>query len=315
MYPPRFNGQKEEPAYETLMHAVNGFNPWCDVYITVSPYRAKPGTIIKVHGGLHKFDASDYRSSGGLWQHGTHTFVASGEPGKPIAIVAAGDGEVIFDGNGCDNLFNIMAADYLYFEGLTIRDTRIAFHGGFQGVKGCKGLTVKRCRIENVAYGVLAQDGRSTDFYIADNIFIGRNAPDQFHPTAGDAYGRSAAGDAVNLAGSGHVVCYNYCAQFWDCLNVFTGCLADPALGQQALAIDFYNNDLHQYLRQLYRGRRQHAQHPVPAQPLFQRDGRAVVLATGLSRADILDSQRRVQRVWRHDGVQGGQRRQHRRLP
>jgi hypothetical protein len=48
----------------------------------------------------------------------------------------------------------------------------------------------------------------------------------------------------VNLAGQGHVVCYNRCENFWDVLNVFTNCLADPQLGQQARAIDFYNNDL-----------------------------------------------------------------------
>jgi hypothetical protein len=49
----------------------------------------------------------------------------------------------------------------------------------------------------------------------------------------------------VNLAGQGHVVCFNRCENFWDVLNVFTNCLADPAFGQQARAIDFYNNDLY----------------------------------------------------------------------
>jgi hypothetical protein len=41
------------------------------------------------------------------------------------------------------------------------------------------------------------------------------------------------------------VVCFNRCENFWDVLNVFTNCLADPAFGQQARAIDFYNNDLY----------------------------------------------------------------------
>ena len=37
--------------------------------------------------------------------------------GRPIVIKAAGDGEVIFDGDGAQNLFNLMAANYNYFEG------------------------------------------------------------------------------------------------------------------------------------------------------------------------------------------------------
>ncbi len=246
VYPPGYKGEKEEPAYRSIMHAVNGFHTWCDCYQMVHPNAAKPGTTIKLHAGLYRAEWDNYRdNSFGLWQHGTYTLIPDGEPGKPIAIVAAGDGEVILDANGADTFFNIMAADYLYFEGLTIKNTRIAFHGGVQGVMGCKGLTVKNCKIENVGYGILAQDGRSTDFYIADNIIIGRNAPDQLHPDAGRAWGRSNAGYAVNLSGSGHVVCYNYTAQFWDCINVFTNALADPELNQQAYAIDFYNNDIH----------------------------------------------------------------------
>ncbi|MFW6286984.1 MAG: hypothetical protein ACOC29_03485, partial [Candidatus Sumerlaeota bacterium] len=245
VYPPGYKGEKEQPAYQSIMHAVNGFHTWCDCYQMVHPNAAKPGTTIKLHAGTYRAHWDNYRDGLGLWQHGSYTLVADGEAGKPIAIVAAGDGEVILDGNGADVFFNIMAADYLYFENLTIRNTRIAFHGGLQGVMGCKGLTVKNCKIENVGYGVLAQDGRSSDFYIADNIIIGRNAPDQLHPNAGGAWGRSEAGYAVNLSGTGHVVCYNYTAQFWDCINVFTNALADPELGQQAYAIDFYNNDIH----------------------------------------------------------------------
>jgi hypothetical protein len=109
---------------------------------------------------------------------------------------------------------------------------------------GCKGLTVKGCRLEHVQYGVLAQEGRSTDFYIADNVIIGRNPSDRFNPESGGAWGRTKAGYAVNLAGQGHVVCYNRAENFWDVLNVFTNSLPDPAFGQQSRSIDFYNNEL-----------------------------------------------------------------------
>ncbi len=199
VYPPDWKGPKEEPAYKGIMHAVNGFHTWCDNYQTVHPNRAEPGTIIKLHAGTYKADRSNYRDNVGLWLHGTRTLVADGLPDKPIAIVAAGDGDVIIDGDDSDVLFNIMAADYLHFEGLILRNARIAFHGGFQGVMGCKGLTVKHCRIEQVQYGVLAQDGRSTDFYIADNVIIGRNPADRFNPDSGGAWGRTKAGYAVNI--------------------------------------------------------------------------------------------------------------------
>ena len=50
--------------------------------------------------------------------HGTYYLTAKGTPEKPIVIKSAGDGKVIFDGNGNFNLFNVIAADYHYFEGL-----------------------------------------------------------------------------------------------------------------------------------------------------------------------------------------------------
>ena len=40
---------------------------------------------------------------------------------------------------------------------------------------GAKGLTVRNCRIENVSIGVNAQYAGSKDFYIADNVFLGRD--------------------------------------------------------------------------------------------------------------------------------------------
>jgi len=244
VYPPGYKGKKLEPAYRSIMHAVNGFHPWCDCYQTVHPNRAPPGTVVKLHAGTYKIDRFNYREPTQRWLHGAITLVADGTAERPIAIVSAGDGEVVIDGSGCHNLFNVMAADYLHFEGLTIRNTDIAFHGGLQGVIGCKGLTVKGCWIEDVTYGVLAQDGRSEGFYIADNVILGRNPHDRFNPKSGGAWGKTKGGYAVNVAGKGHVICHNYAADMWDVINVFTSSLADPALSQQSRAIDIYNNDV-----------------------------------------------------------------------
>ena len=62
----------------------------------------------------------------------------------PISIVAAGDGEVVFDGNGNYALFDVRAADYTYFEGITFRNAEVAILAGTQFIAGSKGLTVKR---------------------------------------------------------------------------------------------------------------------------------------------------------------------------
>ena len=74
---------------------------------------------------------------------GTYYLTADGTPERPIAIKAVGDGEVIFDGNGNFTLFNVMAADYTYFEGITFRNTEYAIWAGQQFIAGAKGLTVK----------------------------------------------------------------------------------------------------------------------------------------------------------------------------
>ena len=109
---------------------------------------------------------------------GTYYLTANGTPDKPIVIKGAGDGEVIFDGNGNFNLFNVKAANYNYFEGVTIRNTDIAIWAGTQFIAGSKGLTVKKCRFENVNLGIFTNYSGSSDFYIADNYFIGRDDPE-----------------------------------------------------------------------------------------------------------------------------------------
>jgi hypothetical protein len=91
----------------------------------------------------------------------------------PIAIKAAGDGPVVFDGAGNFALFDVRAADYTYFEGITFRNAEIAIQAGTQFIAGSKGLTVKRSRFENVGAGVFTNFAGSSNFYIADNTFIG----------------------------------------------------------------------------------------------------------------------------------------------
>ena len=80
--------------------------------------------------GLYKGDRFRYAEPTGLDFDGSYILTAKGTPQRPIVIRAAGDGEVNFDGDGAHNLFNVTAADYHIFEGLTIRNTDIAFQTG-----------------------------------------------------------------------------------------------------------------------------------------------------------------------------------------
>ncbi|MFO8012238.1 MAG: hypothetical protein R6X20_02920 [Phycisphaerae bacterium] len=250
VYPPDWKGPTQEPAYRSIAGAVGGYHPWCDNY-NVSYDHARPGDTILVHGGVYRGDRFNYRDPHVFWLWGTQVLSFGGTKEKPIVIKAAGDGEAIIDGAAPKGehpspcLFNVMAADYLHVEGLVFRNAFIGIRAGLWRVGGCKGLTVRDCVFANVANGVLGLDGRCRDFTILDNWFIGTNDGDQFHRTAGGAWGRTRSGYAVNLLGSGHAVGYNYAERYWDGINVNTSGHPDPALHMRALCIDIYNNHIH----------------------------------------------------------------------
>jgi len=203
---------------------------------------------------------------------GTYYLTADGTEDMPIAIKAAGDGPVVFDGAGNFALFDVRAADYTYFEGITFRNAEIAIQAGTQFIAGSKGLTVKRSRFENVGAGVFTNFAGSSNFYIADNTFIGRNDPNHLIGWNGEYWTKfngveaqifppkMASYVAVKLYGPGHVVAYNYIADFHDGINVETygnpdgsyatgpGIVEGPKYptreywDRRPVAIDFYNN-------------------------------------------------------------------------
>ena len=227
IYPLDYTGPKEEPSFVNLMDAY--FTGWCEAdWWAVAPPRVQPGDIIKVHAGVYKDDWTFY--GGDIWGksmgtpfQGTYYLTAKGTPEKPIVIMAAGDGEVIFDGNGNFNLFNVMAADYHYFEGLTIRNTYVAFLAGQKDIAGCSGLTVKRCHFEDIDKGIHTHWSGSSNYYIADNVLIGRHEPNVLHgwtnlpPRSSPyPYEKCTSEYAIKVVGAGHVICHNYVANFHD---------------------------------------------------------------------------------------------------
>jgi hypothetical protein len=246
VYPPAWKGPKQEPAFMGLKQAYfgSGTGDWS----VVSERKIQPGDVILVHAGLYKADRLSYSDPLGIPFDGSYVLTQKGTPEKPIVIRAAGDGEAIFDGNGNHRLFDVMAADYHIFDGLTIRNTDIAFFAGAKDVMGAKGLTVRNCRLEDVGIAVVTQNADSMDFYIADNVMLGR---DDRHRLLGwyapGIYGANQLRSyfAVKVYGSGHVVCHNYIAYFHDGICVCTHGMPEKEQERKAVSIDFYNNDIH----------------------------------------------------------------------
>jgi hypothetical protein len=236
VYPHGFKGAKVEPAFEGLLCAYNLLCSGTDWATSARP-RVRPGDMILVHAGLYKYNRYIYTNDLSISTvpfDGTYYLTASGTPDRPIVIRAAGDGEAIFDGDGNFNLFNVKAANYNYFEGLTFRNTEIAIWAGTQFIEGSEGLTVKRCRFENIGMGVYTNYSGSSNFYIADNYFIGRNDPTHMIGWSGNYWAQFAGVDgqvfpptmasyiAVKVYGPGHVIAYNYVANFHDGIDVET---------------------------------------------------------------------------------------------
>lgn len=243
VYPPGFKGKKQHPAFTGLNEAYYGGGNTGDWWNVPEP-RVQPGDVILIHAGLYKGNRLKYADSLALDFHGAYVLTQKGTPEKPITIKAAGDGEVIFDGDGAYRLFDVMAADYHYFEGLTIRNTDIVFYAGLKRVMGCSGLTVKNCKMEDVGMGVVTYNADSKDFYIADNVMIGRHDPD----TLVGWYGLEKPSPltsyyAIKVYGQSHVVCHNSISFFHDGICVDTHGLAENGK-PKCVSIDFYRNDI-----------------------------------------------------------------------
>ena len=185
VYPVDWKGPKLEPNFPSVMGAYYEGLAHFD-YENAYPVRVQPGDTILVHAGLYIGDRFHYingdpkpgQLSMGNYFDGTYYLTGSGTPDKPIVIKGAGDGEVIFDGDGAQTLFNLMAANYNYFEGITIRNTNVAFLLGIKDIAGSSGFTLKHSKITNVGRAIQDDWSGSKDFYIADNVFNGRHDPD-----------------------------------------------------------------------------------------------------------------------------------------
>jgi hypothetical protein len=257
VYPPDYFGPRQEPSFTGILQAYYGagLGDWSVVW----ERRVQPGDTLLLHAGLYRPERLDYVDPMAAPFDGSMSLTLKGTEERPITIRAAGDGEVVIDGDHNHRLFDVIASAHHIFDGLTFRNTDVAIFAGQKEVLGAVGLTVKNCRFENVGFGVWTEYAGSQDFYIADNLFLGRD--DRFRlvgwggrqrwpdgPSWAEPLYRShrlVSYYAVKVYGQGHVIAHNAIAYFHDGIGISTYGTPPEDPAQRAASIDIYNNDLH----------------------------------------------------------------------
>jgi hypothetical protein len=261
VYPWNHSGPRVEPSFTGLMAAYFREARHAD-WATVGPIRVKPGDTILVHAGVYR-DSREHYGSGTEGRteprlatpfDGTYYLTADGTPELPITIKAAGDGDVVFDGAANAVLFNMMGGDYHHFDGITVRNTEVAFLTGIKGIVGSDGFILTNSKVEDVGRGVQGDWAGSDDFYIADNVFVGRHSktalmgwtedwrefpgfPEEISGPGGSEY-------AIKIYGRGHVVAYNDVRHFHDGIDVATYGAPEPDETLLPASIDVHGNYL-----------------------------------------------------------------------
>jgi hypothetical protein len=169
--------------------------------------QAEPGQVLRLHPGVYR---GTFRPR-------------SGAPGQPIGIVGAG--EAVLDGQGASNVINAPGLHDVIFENVTFQNARwgIAVNGGAN-------LVLRRCVIRDVEHGFVATRNGDAQHHIliADNVLAGRST---WPRTEGIEDRRG-----VQIAGTGHAVCYNRVSGFGDAIDTFSV--------YPCAAIDFYGNEI-----------------------------------------------------------------------
>ena len=269
VYPVDWKGAKQEPSFPSIIAAYYQGLAHFD-YENAYPVRVQPGDVILVHAGLYIGDRFHYingepkvgQLSLGNYFDGTYTLTGKGTADRPIVIKGAGDGEVIFDGDGAQNLFNLMGSAYNYFEGITVRNTNVAFLLGIKDITGASGFTLKHSKLYNIGRVVQDDWSGSKDFTITDNDMNGRHDPNRMMGWNGARwqpfpnYPELLLSEyAIKIYGQGHVMAYNKITNFHDAIDFATYGVPDGVPlpdGASAKEIedrfpqsdDFYGNDM-----------------------------------------------------------------------
>jgi hypothetical protein len=139
---------------------------------------------------------------------------------------------------GKSSIVSIGGTHHLLFENLTFRQAQRAI---YSGKPGSVGITVRRCKIRDVVYGINTYSENSRDWYIADNDLLGINKT--WYPRPEETY-MSPGHTGINAYGQGNVVCHNRVTRFSDAIALanFGPPVAD--VDKHCVSVDIYNNDL-----------------------------------------------------------------------
>lgn len=252
VYPEYYEGEKEEPNYPGLVSAYGGSENTKGDWYVVAEDPVQPGDIIKIHAGLYNADILNYPDWHNVPFDGTYWFTQKGTAERPIVIEAAGDGEVIFDGKGAANLFNVMGTDHHIFQNLTFRNVDRVFEAGRKHLTGASNLTIRNCRFEFVGEGIRSEYAGSKNFLIQDNVILGRDDRHRLYGWNFNRKGFAPYGThlldsyyGIKVYGSGHVIAHNSIAYFHDGIGISTYGTPEEAQDLKAVSIDIYNNDIH----------------------------------------------------------------------
>ena len=191
---------------------------------------AQPGDIILLRAGVYRVPSA--------W-----TLAKSGAPGKPIVFRGAGGGEAVLEGAGVNvDLLDVMKAAHLTFENLTLRNARHAILGGRKGGPGAPYLTVRRCRIHDVIYGITTSSENSVGWYIADNELTGVNQT--WYPRPANGNYMSPGHTGLNIYGQGNVAAYNRITRFSDGIAPANVGAPQGDIRKHPVNVDIYNNDV-----------------------------------------------------------------------
>jgi len=151
----------------------------------------------------------------------------SGSEGKPIVYKAAGDGEVVIDGEGGRTAIYAKNVSHIIFENLTVKNAYLGMD-----INGASDIAVKGCRFSECACCISGQINDSENimkrFCITDSTFTG--------PVAWPMSDEAETVRAVQIAGVGHTVCYNRISGWGSGIGMFPS----SPVG----SIDIYNNDI-----------------------------------------------------------------------
>ena len=172
--------------------------------------KAKPGDVFLVHKGAY----------------GPVQITCSGQAGKPIVFLGAGDGEAVIEGKGDGAGVRAENVQYVWLEKLTIRKVGVGVSAPESSY-----MVVRRCHIHQVDYGIKFNVNNSGDvrgWFVTDNTVEG---PCTWPRTKGIENPRG-----MEYGGQGHVIAYNRVRGFADALDTY------PT--KVNAAIDVHNNDV-----------------------------------------------------------------------